>query len=656
MKNPMWKRRWQTIVALSLVALMAMVIVACGGDEETPAATAVPPAAPTPAPAPATPAPTPVATAAPTTEAPRATQAPAPAPTQAPAPTVAPTPTRIIFVPPVTATPTLPATAPPARELVQPRLRVAIAPPIAQTTVQFGIGSVQSAQGPMTGMFDTLLHNDRYTEALEGYLAESWEISSDARNWRFVLKQDVPFYRGGQPTDLTMTVADVIHSYEVNNFTPWQDGNSGQLTPFSFPRPEYFDIISDHEFIWKLDQPNWTWGQDINSDDRRGVISKQHFDAVGWDGYVADPIGTGPFTFLDFEVNQGISMERVEGHYRQTPLFHELEFFYVTEEVTRSAMLYTNEADISEISQVLHEQAISRGFQIAHSTTPSARFFMFIGGMFDPNLQDGYGNCPPAGDDGQPIKAVDYQCPPGRYEIDEDSPMRDVRVREALNLAINRDELNDVFFKGVAVKQTLFNYPQAWAGHQDHWVPYDFDPDRARQLITDAGYPDGFEMEILLPPASPSLPEIGDIMEALVSYFDDIGISAELNPMDWAQLAPYLRERQHSRGIIPSRWGAPVPGDVVGDFRNNVNWRQEWQGHPEVYDFIDKMEAATSWEHLLELEVEAMNWVYSQRLMIPLFWLVGQVAYNPQTVESYESRHIHMGPTRHHEFTVPVYK
>ena len=54
--------------------------------------------------------------------------------------------------------------------------------------------------------------------------------------------------------------------------------------------------------------------------------------------------------------------------------------------------------------------------------------------------------------------------------------------------------------------------------------------------------------------------------------------------------------------------------------------------------------------------MEAVDWVYSQHLMIPLFWLIGQVVYNPQTVESYESRHIHMGPTRHHEFTVPVYK
>ena len=467
MKSPKWLRRWQMLTLLSMVALMAMVIVACGGDdeEETPAATAAPAtAAPaTAAPATAAPATAAPATAAPATAAPAtaapATAAPATAAPATMAPTAAPTATRQRFIPDVTtAAPT--AVIDTMMEPVQPRLRVAIAPPISQTTVQFGIGSVQSAQGPMTGMFDTLLHNERYTEALEGYLAESWEISSDARDWRFVLRQNVPFYRGGKPTEFSMTVADVIHSYGVNNFTPWQDGNSGQLTPFSFPTPEYFDIISDHEFVWKLDQPSWTWGQDINSDDRRGVISKDHFDAVEWDGYIADPIGTGPFTFLDFEVNQGISMERVVDHYRQTPLFHELEFFYVSEEVTRSAMLYTSEADISEISQALHEQAMSRGFQVAHSTTPSARFFMFIGGMFDANLQDGYGNCPPAGDDGQPIKAADYQCPPGRYEIDEASPMRDIRVREALNLAINRDEINEVFFKGTAVNRPCLIIPR----------------------------------------------------------------------------------------------------------------------------------------------------------------------------------------------------
>ena len=302
MKSPKWLRRWQMLTLLSMVALMAMVIVACGGDDDevTPAATAAAtaaPAAPTAAPAAATAAPAAAATAAPAaaTAAPAAATAAPAAATAAPATaapaTVAPTPTRQRFIRPVTATPapTTPSAMTEEGEPVQPRLRVAIAPPISQTTVQFAIGALQSPQGPMTGMFDTLLHNERYTEALEGYLAESWEISADARDWRFVLRQNVPFYRGGEPTEYTMTVADVIHSYDVNNFTPYQESDNGQLTPFSNADERHFDIISDHEFIWKLDQPNWVWGQHINSDDRRGVISKEHYDAVDWDGYIDGP-------------------------------------------------------------------------------------------------------------------------------------------------------------------------------------------------------------------------------------------------------------------------------------------------------------------------------------------------------------------------------
>ena len=65
-------------------------------------------------------------------------------------------------------------------------------------------------------------------------------------------------------------------------------------------------------------------------------------------------------------------MERVEDHYRQTPMFHELQFFYVPEEATRSAMLYTNEADIVSIARSLHEQASARGYQVVNSTVPSS--------------------------------------------------------------------------------------------------------------------------------------------------------------------------------------------------------------------------------------------------------------------------------------------
>ena len=653
-------RRWQIYGLLSLVVVMTMLILACGGDDDTstPAATAAPTTAPraTTAPAaataPATMAPTtaPAATTAPRpTAAPRATAAPATAaptamPTEAARPTISPRPTAV-----PTATPTVEAMM--AKEAVQPRLRVSMAPPGVQATTHWKLAGWQSAQGPLYTIYDTLIHLDRYTEEYVPYLAESWGISADAKEWTFVLKENVPFYKNKQPTDYTMTVADVIHSFEINFFPPYQAGIPG-LAAQSTPDPRHFDVKSDYEFVWKLDKPDLTWGY-WSSDDRRGVASKDYWFDVGEDGYIDDPIGTGPFTFKHFALNQGLLVERVEDHYRQTPMFHELEFFYVVEEATRSAMLYTNEADIVSIARSLHDQAIAKGFQVVNSTTPSSYTFMFIGGMFDETRPDGYTKCPP-GDDIKPDE--NNRCPAGRYEIDEQSPMRNPLVREALNLAINRDEINQVFFNSQAVPTTHWAFPPWWSHADPSWAPYPYDPDRARQLIADAGYPNGFEMDVFIPAAVTGLPEIGDISEVIGQYFEQIGLAVTLKPINSAQQSSIPRNREHTRGVMQTRFGPPGRGQLVRHFKNNVNWRQEWQQHQEIYDFVAQLEAASDWDTLDSIEITAANWARDNHLMVPLYWLVGQVVVNPDVVASYESRHLHMGPSRHHEFTVPVYK
>ena len=308
------------------------------------------------------------------------------------------------------------------------------------------------------------------------------------------------------------------------------------------------------------------------------------------------------------------------------------------------------------MSLALHEQAISRGFKVARSTTPSARFMMFMGGMFEETRPDGFKNCPPGTDVPPDPPAFWGRCPAGRYEVDTESPLRNQDVREALNLAINRDEMNEVFFKNTAIPMIQWDFPHWWGHHADDWVPYDYDPDRGRQLIIDAGYPNGFEMQIFTTNALPGLPEVGELMEALTQYFNNVGITIDLQVIDRSQMVPTVRNRRHTRGIIPARWGSPTPGSVVGHFKNNVDWRQEWQMWDEAYEQINILEAATDWDQLRGLEIDAVNWERPNHLMIPMFWLVGQVMVNPETVESYVSRHIHMGPTRHHEFTVPVYK
>ena len=263
---------------------------------------------------------------------------------------------------------------------------------------------------------------------------------------------------------------------------------------------------------------------------------------------------------------------------------------------------------------------------------------MFIGGMYDASRTDGYNKIVPG------------------FVVDENSPMRIREVREAINLAINRDELNEVFLNGDAIATTRWAFPPSWTNYDTSWTPYPYDPDRARQLLRDAGYPNGFEIEVYAPPGLTGLPQAGEMSEAIAQYFEQIGLQAKIIPVNTEQMSSIPRNREYSRGVIQTRFGTPFKGGFTRHMKNNINYRQEWQQHQEVYDYVERLESISDWPTLEAMEVEAANWVADNHLFVPLFWVVGQVAINPDVVASYESRHLHMGPSRHHEYTVPVYK
>jgi len=510
-----------------------------------------------------------------------------------------------------------------------------MSPPGTQSSVHWKLAGWQSAQGPLYTIYDTLLHINRFDEEWDPYLAESWSVSTNAEDWHFKLKQGVPFYKNKKATNYEFVTADVIHSYMINFFPPYQ-ASVPSIGKFS-DSPDDFEVISDHEFIWHLNGPSLTWGYWV-TDDRRGVASKAYWDDVGEDAYVADPIGTGPFTFVDFTVNVGLTVERVEDHYRKTPEFHEVQFLYIPEDATRLAMLLADEADISGIPIALQGEATDRGYQIVSSTTPGFYTFQFIGGMFDASKPDGYNKMIPD------------------FVVDTDSPMRNNKVREAINLAIDRDELNAVFFNDGATKTSHWAFPPSRSNYDPTWESYPYDPARAKELIVEAGYPNGFEIEVLTPGSLTGLPQAGDMSEVIGQYYAAIGLQPKIIPVNTAQMSAIPRNREYSRGVVLTRFGVPALGNFVAHMRNNVGYRQEWQMFPEVYDYVARLEGALTMEELMKIEVEAANFVRENNLFVPLFWVFPQVAVNPNVVAKYESRHLHMGPSRHHEFTVPVYK
>ena len=568
-----------------------------------------------------------------------------PEPTPTPAPTAVATP-----APTATMAPKVP---------VDPRLKVAMVPPGHQVTMMYR--TFQSSTGPQKAMYEHLIYKDRYSgEFTNEQLATEWSLTPDGMTWSAKLREGVPFHHTGTE----FTAKDVIHTVQVlarddslASASIWRDLGVAE---------ENFDVINDHEIVWNLDKPEPLIDFWMAEEWVAGIISKDYTDLVGLDGYHERPIGTGPFRFVEIVIDSHILHERVQDHWRKTPEFHELQFFYIKEDSTRLAKLLTREVALADVPRTQLPEAVQRGLQVATSTLPGFYIYAFIGGQYydqpTPVLAGARKDDPETGI--EPIA-------PG-YSADD--PLRDPRVREALNVAINRDAIRKAFWGDAAIPQAIHNVPPYRFDCKDDWFPhpgpdggtgcdgrgypYAYDPDRATQLLTEAGYPDGFDFRLMMAPNMAGVPEGPDVGEAIHSDWGAIGLDAEIIEVEFAEVLRLNRERDMGRTVFMMRYAtgpAPLgwcfPMSNVGGGCGSSVW--EYAELDELY--VDLRKQITPEDMLAGIHATG-DWMYANHLIIPLFFLYPQVGYDPGILQGYEANMLHMGPVRHHEYTVPVYK
>ena len=566
---------------------------------------------------------------------------PTPAPPPTPAPTVAPTPT-----PAAEMAPKIP---------VDPRLKVAMVPPGHQVTMMYR--TFQSSTGPQKAMYEHLIYKDRYSgEFTNEQLATEWSLTPDGMTWSAKLREGVPFHHTGTE----FTAKDVIHTVQVlarddslASASIWRDLGVAESN---------FEVVNDYEIVWNLDKPEPLIDFWMAEEWVAGIISKDYTDLVGLDGYHERPIGTGPFRFVEIVIDSHILHERVEDHWRKTPEFHELQFFYIKEDSTRLAKLLTREVALADVPRTQLPEAVQRGLQIATSTLPGFYIYAFIGGQYYD----------------QPTTVLagarTGETEPLAPSYSADDPLRDPRVREALNVAINRDAIRKAFWGDAAIPQAIHNVPPYRFDCKDEWFPhpgpdggtgcagngypYAYDPDRAKQLLADAGYPEGFDFRLMMAPNMAGVPEGPDVGEAIHSDWGAIGLSADIEVVEFAEVLRLNREREMGRTVFMMRYATgPAPlgwcfpmSNVGGGCGSSV-----WE-YPELDELYVDLRKQVTADTMLAGIHRVGDWMYANHLIIPLFFLFPQVGYDPGVLQGYEANMLHMGPVRHHEYTVPVYQ
>lgn len=432
-------------------------------------------------------------------------------------------------------------------------------------------------------------------------LADKWESSPDGKSWTFFLQRGVPFHYGfGE-----FTARDVVHTHSL---ITREDSLAGYV---GFWRgAEKLEVVNDYQIVFHMknqavDMPYLA--------SRLPMQSKAQWDREGVEGIDRRPAGTGAYQYVERKLGQSISFERVENHWRgQRPDFKELEIRWVQDVATRLAMLLAEEAHIADLPRGLQDQVLKQGMKIVASQLPPANPLLILGGQYH-------------------IK--------GDSKFKPEVPWNDKRVRQAMNLAVNRQELLDVIFKGRGTLQLVQAYHPV-VHRLEGWNPewgkrfdelYGYNPAKARALLNQAGYAPGtIKVKGLVAPLV-SVPEFSEVMEAMQIYFREVGIQMELEDTEFPRVLELRRTKELHCCIAPG-WGGLGPIEE----RLRIWNTSKGSTHSFEDDFIEEkylaLAMAVDPKERDRLAREIGDHLFENFSTIPLFWIFFEVAVNPKVV------------------------
>ena len=348
-------------------------------------------------------------------------------------------------------------------------------------------------------VFDSLLGYNYEKGGVGQGVATSWVLSDDGLSWTFHLRKDVKWHNG----DL-LTAHDVKFSLERTMSKGSLSSRRAQLRR----NVTKIEVVDDYtvRIFTKGVQVHFPSGLSRSVFQEGQLMPKNYIEKVGEAEFRKHPIGSGPWKFVRSVPGDLIEYEAVDyPHWRGTPKYKKLLILLVPEESTRVSMVRTGEAAIASISPEAIQEAKAGDLKVMSVPATMQAIFQFWG-LYQPQFKD--------------------------------SPLNDVRVREALSLAIDRQQIIDHVMYGQAswpMPFASFGYSvdmdaERWMQWSRHALRYD--PGRAKQLLAEAGYANGFELNFANT-ALPGTPYMTHIGIAVADFWNKIGVKVKLTNYEW---------------------------------------------------------------------------------------------------------------------------
>ena len=472
--------------------------------------------------------------------------------------------------------------------------------PIYNRLVQFKLGSTETEPG----------------------LAEKWDVSADGKVFTFHLRHNVKWHSNAnfKPTR-AFNADDVLFSFERQ----WKDSNpyhkvsGGSYDYFGdMGMTDLLDTIErvdDYTVKFTLKTPNSPFVANMAMD-FASIQSKEYADALTKLGKpeLIDqaPIGTGPFEFVSYQQDATIRYRAFKEYWGGKPKVDSLVFSINKDAAVRLAKLRAGECQIAPYPSPADVASIKA----------------------DPKLQM----------PSQPGLNIAYLA----LNVTK-KPYDDVRVRTAVNMAIDRKAILDSVYQGSGEQARNLIPPTLWSWNKD--VPeFKYDPDAARKLLADAGLKDGFDTDLwAMPVQRPYNPNGRRIAELVQADLAKLNIRAKIVSYEWGEYRKRQQQGEHMIGMFgwtgdngdPDNFFVPIAGcDAARPGGGNI---AKWCNH-EFDDLLKKASSISAQADRAKLYSQAQEIMHKEA---PFVLIAHSVVYLPmaKTVTGYK-----MDPLGSHEF------
>ncbi len=419
---------------------------------------------------------------------------------------------------------------------------------------------------------------------VSGSIAKDWTVSDDGLTYTFNLRDDITFSNGD-----ALDADDVVLSIERFRDESWM-----QFASFSIDTAQK---TGDYEVTVTLKYP---YAKAINMLRYCAIIDKDYYDSTDYEEFARNPIGSGPYKLTGWTAGQGATLEANENYWGDAPSIPNVNISFVSDTDTVLIAMETGEADFTygtAISAVSYQQAEADG-KVGTDTITGNSF----------------------------------------YYVNFNSQKVSKEVRQALSYATDREALNTVITEGTG---TLANFciKEGWEGYTDDITTYDYDPEKAKELLEKAGA-DGLELTFYYATSTDNK-KLG---ETLQSQWAQVGVTLNLEEVEsgtwWANFT--------DGNYDVSRGGYPVEINITDTcyydmFDSNGTFNVSQVNSEEIDSLLEEARVEQDSEKRDEIYKNVNQIMADEAYYIPLYWMATDVLYNKdlQGVSAVASQEYH---------------